>query len=252
MPAPAAGWVERPEPQPDPPARLFCLPYAGGTAQAFRSWAAPIAPVAELCAIALPGRGARTREAPVERMDELTAAVAEAVRPLLGTPFALFGHSMGALLAYELARELRRSGDPEPLRLFVSGLRAPHLPARDDPLHVLPDDELAARLRGFGGTPPQVLESRELMDLFLPAVRADLTACETYAHEEEPPLAVPITAFGGRSDRLASEADLREWARHTTGAFALRMFDGGHFYLSDYESELLEALSWPLEHELVG
>ena len=227
--------------------RLVCLPFAGGMAQSFYSWAAPLSPVAELCAIALPGRGTRVQEPPIDRMDELTAAVSDAVRGLLDRPFALFGHSMGALLAYELARELERSGAAAPLRLFVSGFRAPHLPARADPLHVLPDDELVAQLDDFGGTPPKVMESSDLMGLFLPPARADLAACETYVHEPGPALATSITAFGGRSDRMVTEYELRAWAEHTAGEFNVRMFDGGHFYLREREAEFVEVLGWLLE-----
>lgn len=230
--------------------RLICLPFAGGMAQSFHSWADPLSPVAELCALALPGRGTRVKEPSIERMDELTAAVCDAVQGLLDRPFALFGHSMGALLAYELARELERSGAPAPLRLFVSGFRAPHLPARGDPLHVLPDDALAARLNSFGGTPPQVMESDAMMELFLPPARADLAACETYRHEPSTALATPITAFGGRADKLVTEYELRAWAEHTTGEFRARMFDGGHFFLREREAEFVEVLCWLLEDEL--
>jgi len=117
------------------------------------------------------------------------------VRGLLDRPFALFGHSMGALLAYELARELERTGARAPLRLFVSGFRAPDLPARGDPLHVLPDDALAGRLNEFGGTPTKVMESNAMMELFLPPARADLAACETYEHAPGPPLFVEVLGW---------------------------------------------------------
>lgn len=232
--------------------RLICLPFAGGMAQSFHPWAEPLSMVAELCAVALPGRGTRIKEPSIDRMDELTAAVSDAVRGLLDRPFALFGHSMGALLAYELARELERTGAPAPLRLFVSGFRAPDLPARGDPLHVLPDDALAGRLDEFGGTPPKVMESNAMMELFLPPARADLAACETYEHVPGPPLEVPITAFGGRDDRLVSEDELRAWRRHTSGAFTARFFEGGHFYLREREAEFVEVLGWLLEDELVS
>ncbi|HEX8052740.1 MAG TPA: alpha/beta fold hydrolase [Thermoleophilaceae bacterium] len=250
-PRPEDAWLHRPEPQPDPPMRLICLPFAGGMAQSFHPWAGPLSTVAELCAVALPGRGTRVQEPSIDRIDRLTTFVSAAVRGLLDRPYALFGHSMGALLAYELARELDRAGAPAPLRLFVSGFRAPHLPARGDPLHVLPDDELTARLDEFGGTPPKVMESNAFMGLFLPPTRADLAACETYEHVPGPALATPITAFGGRADRLVSEDELRAWEQHTSGAFMLRLFEGGHFYLRDREAEFVEVLGCSLEDELV-
>lgn len=149
---------------------------------------------------------------------------------------------MGALLAFELARALRADGAPLPARLVASALRAPHLPPLGPPIHDLPDAEFVERLRVLDGTPAEVLDNERLLRLFLRAVRADLRACELWTYHDAPPLAVPITAFGGRSDPQVDEAGLRAWERHTSAAFDVERFDGGHFFLHSRRDEVLSAL----------
>jgi medium-chain acyl-[acyl-carrier-protein] hydrolase len=156
-------------------------------------------------------------------------------------PFAFFGHSMGSWIGFELCRELRRHGGPSPRRLVVSACPAPHIPD-DDPTHTLPDEAMIDHLRALGGMDPEVLAHRELMEMILPVFRADAAVTETYQHTEEPPLDVPINALGGLSDEKATRAELEAWQRHTTGAFTLQMFPGGHFFLQSQRATLLSAL----------
>jgi medium-chain acyl-[acyl-carrier-protein] hydrolase len=182
------------------------------------------------------------REKPVERWEPLVEAVAGAVAPYLDRPYALFGHSMGAMLAFELARLQRRTGGPLPLHLFPSGRPAPHVP-RDEFTHDLPEPEFVDELRAMGGVPEEVLANRELMGLLLPLLRADMSVNERYEYREEPPLDIPMTAYGGTADHRVSREELEAWERHTTGPFRARFFEGDHFYLQAKRDAVLAALS---------
>lgn len=213
--------------------RLFCLPYAGGGASMYRGFQEAFPQTIEVCAVQLPGREGRLREAPVAALSTLVPQIADGLTaPLAEGPFAFLGHSMGSILAFELARELRRRALAGPAHLFASACPAPHIPD-DDGTHTLPDDALIDRLRELGGMSEEVLAHRELMEMILPLFRADAAVTETYTHAEEEPLVTPITAFGGLSDEKATRADMDAWRKHTRGAFALAMVPGGHFYVQD-------------------
>ena len=219
--------------------RLFCFPYAGGGAAIYRLWPQSLPSEVEACMAQLPGRGTRLREEPFTNLDALVAAVAEAIAPLLDKPFALFGHSMGAMISFELARRLREQGQPQPSHLFISGRRAPQLP-NDDPIsYNLPDAELGQELLRLNGTPKEVLEHPELMELMLPLLRADFSVVETYDYRPGVPLDCPLTAFGGLRDAEVSREQLDAWREQTTGEFALRMLPGDHFFLSDAQAQTL-------------
>ena len=224
--------------------RLFCFPYAGGTAAAYHAWPTALAEDVDVCAIQLPGRGARFRDAPYTRMPDLVRAAAEALRPSLDVPFALFGHSMGALVAFEVARELRRRGDPRPALLLVSGHEAPHRPDPDPPISHLDDAAFVAEIcRRYDGIPREVREQPELMELVLPMLRADFMAIETYAYAEEEPLDLPISCFGGSEDDRVTREDLEAWQAQTRDTFRLRTIPGGHFFLDSARSQLLDAVA---------
>jgi len=236
-------WVTYPRPNPDAPLRLFCFPYAGGGASVFYSWAEGLPSKVELCPIQLPGRESRLSEPPFTRLLPLAQTLALAIRPHLDKPFAFFGHSMGATVAFELARRLREQDGPTPLCLIVSGSRAPHLPDLSSPIHHLPEEEFIAGLRRFNGTPDAVLRHAELLQLLLPLLRADLAVHETYEYVAGEPLECPVFALGGYEDELVDWKGLSAWQEQTRGPFALHMFPGDHFFFRNAQKDLLQTIS---------
>lgn len=236
-------WLTCFAPQPQATVRLFCFPYAGGGARAFQAWAGALAPTLEVWAVQLPGRESRLREPPVTRMDALARGVAAALRPYADKPFALYGHSMGAKLCFEVARQLRREGAPQPAHLSVSGCPAPQLPSDEPPSYTLPEAEFLNRLRQLNGTPREVLENPELMELLSPVLRADFEAIDTYRFTPEPPLDLPIAAYGGLQDEEATCEQLEAWREHTSAGFVLRMLPGDHFFLHSNQHLFLHTLT---------
>ena len=235
-----------PDPRESASLTLACFPYAGGGAGIFRGWSASLPAPIEVVAVQPPGREQRLLEPAFETLEPLVRAIVSQLAPALTRPFALFGHSLGALLAYEVAHALREQAND--LRyLFVSGLRAPHLRMSREPIHQLPDRSFIDAVRQLGGTPQEILSHAELMELLLPPLRADIAMYETYAPRGRPPLTCPITAFGGVSDPDVTAADLAAWRDHTTGEFTLQLFAGDHFYLRTSQEALLAAISQRLE-----
>lgn len=230
-------WIVR-KARPAARLRLFCFPYSGGGATSFRGWADAM-PSLEVCAVQAPGRETRMREPAFVRIEPLVAEIVKAMRPMLDKPFALFGHSLGSFVAFETARALRREGLPAPKHLIVSGCPAPQVHDVKSPIHDLEDARLVDALRRYQGTPDEVLQNDELMNLLLPILRADFTIYETYAAKDEPPLDVPLTALGGLEDDHASRAELDAWRAQTTKSFVLRMFPGGHFFVHTARTPLL-------------
>jgi medium-chain acyl-[acyl-carrier-protein] hydrolase len=235
-------WVTSPRPRPNPSLRLFCLPFSGAGASAYIPWSADLPETIEVCPIQLPGRETRMSEAPFQRLTPLVQALATAIVPWLDLPFAVFGHSLGALIGYELAREFRRRKLPGPRYLFASGRRAPHI-VDPDPLHRLSDTDFIARLRRMDGTPEAILREPELLALFLPILRADLAVNEAEVHVPEAALDCPITAFGGLTDERAPREGIEAWRQHTSGPFSTEMFPGGHFFLRSSRVDLLQSIT---------
>lgn len=238
-------WLSCPKPNPGATVRLFCFPYSGAAASIYYPWAEMLPPNIEVCPVQLPGHGTRLREPLATRLAPQVEAVAAGLTPALDRPFAFFGHSMGALISFELARYLRRLGRPGPVHLFVSGHGAPHLPDRNPPLHGLPEPEFVAKLRELNGTPEEVLRHEELLQLLIPVLRADFAVCETYVYQAEPPLPCPISAYGGLADGYVNREELAAWQEQTASRFSLRMFPGDHFYLNQASNRahLLTALA---------
>ncbi len=193
----------------------------------------------EVAALQLPGRGSRFQEVPYTALAPMLDAIVPSIVALSDRPFAFFGHSMGACVAFELARRLRAGGGPMPVHIFVSGCVAPELLGDRPRRHDLPAGELIAQLRRLGGTPEEVLCDRELMALVLPLVRADFAVLETHRHLPQPPLSVPIDALGGADDPVVSAAALDAWRGSTSKGFARRMYPGGHFYLQGARDAVL-------------
>lgn len=226
-----------------PAVRLFCFPYAGGGAVIYRGWGGILPRHVEVCAAQLPGRGARVKEPAATQLGALVRALADALEDNLERPFAFFGHSMGALICFELARHLRERGGPQPNHLFVSGRRAPQLPGTERVIHDLPEPEFIEELRRLQGTPTEVLEHPELMQLLSPLLRADFSLAETYAYAPGTPLDCPISAFGGLQDEEVGREELEGWKEQTTGRFKLRMMPGNHFFLNDVQQPLLRSIA---------
>jgi medium-chain acyl-[acyl-carrier-protein] hydrolase len=229
---------------------LFCFPHAGGNASVFRDWAEEFPKEVEVCAIQLPGRGGRIFEPPAVSLVETIAALSEAFRPYQDRPFALFGHSLGALVGFEFARRLRAM-NIRPVHLFVSGRGAPQLPDPEPPIRHLPAAEFVEAVRWrYQGIPDEILRDGEMMNLWLPALRADITIDETYRYREEASLDCPISCFGGLDDGGATVESLAGWRDQTSGAFAMTMLPGGHFFIQSARQAFLRAIAEELERSL--
>ncbi|GAB1646517.1 GSCFA domain-containing protein [Krasilnikovia sp. MM14-A1259] len=218
------------------PTRLFCFPHAGGNPADFLAWAGPLGPDVELLLPTLPGRGSRLFEPPIGEFGPLVEQLTGAVSRLADRPFALFGHSFGALVAFEIARALRRAGGPVPVALWVSGAEGPQLRSQRRRVHDLPDDELIDVLREYAGTSAELLEDRELVELILPAVRADFAMNEHYTYRPEPPLALPIHVLHASDDPHVVTDPVAGWTRETTYPPHVTEFSGGHFFLREHEA----------------
>jgi medium-chain acyl-[acyl-carrier-protein] hydrolase len=243
-------WILRLGPVPDATAAasLFCLPYAGGGAAAFRKWQPMLAPAVAVLPVQLPGRGTRLGESPRTRVLDLARELAAALTPRLDGRYALFGYSLGALIAFELARELRRRGAPAPEHLFACARRAPSVPEDDGHAHGLPDAAFVEEVgRRYEAIPAEVASEPEVLRLLLPALRADFEMLETYGYSEDEPLDCPITAIAGIDDARATERDIAGWARETRAGFSIRRFPGGHFFFRDLEGAVADLVRGALE-----
>lgn len=236
-------WIARPRPNSQAGLRLFCFPYSGAGASVFYPWSDVLPATVEVYPVQFPGRETRLAEPPFTRLAPLVQAAAQALLPYLDRPFAFFGHSLGALVSFELVRHLRRQRGPGPVHLFVSGHDAPQIPDCNPPIHNLPEPEFVEKLRRLNGMSEEVLENAELMQLLLPILRADFAVCETYRYEADRPLDCPISAFGGLQDAYVSRENLEAWRAQTDNSFSLRLFPGDHFYLNTDRSLLLRVLA---------
>ncbi|MFE4104876.1 thioesterase II family protein [Almyronema epifaneia] len=240
-------WIICPQPTPQARLRLFCFPYAGGGAAIFRAWAFQLPPEIEVCPIQLPGRENRFSQAPFTRMLALIHALSPALLPLCDRPFAFWGHSMGALVSFELARYWHYRGLACPQHLFLSSHQAPHLPRQGVKMHLLPEAEFIAELRRYNGTPAAILQEPELLELLLPVLRADFAVLETYTYRAGPPLPCAISVFGGDRDAKVSQKQLSAWQIHTQAQFKLRLLAGDHFYLKTQQTKILQAVREDLQ-----
>jgi len=225
--------------------RLFCFPYAGGSASIYRLWGERTANL-EVCAVELPGRGLRLSEQLYTGMEPLTEAMLKAIEPMLDKPFAFFGHSMGALIAFEVARLLKRTCLRQPTQLFLSGHGAPHIRSDKKPVHLLEEKEFVERLKTLNGTPLEVLQNEELMEFVGPIIRADFAITETYSFRAGEVLDCPITVFNGVHDADVSFYDLAQWRSYTYGAFQTSLFPGDHFYLHGHYDKLCRLIEQQL------
>lgn len=241
-------WLAYHVARPAAPLRLFCLPHAGGGASLFRNWGPAFEPLVEICPIQLPGRERRIGEPAVASLRPLVEQLADVLAPLLDRRYAIFGHSMGALIGFELVRELRRRGCPMPVQLFIASYCAPHLLRRENRASTV--SEKAARHVSDTGMVPIEMQS-EVLELFVPTMEADTRLCEGYEYVPEDALDCPITAFRGHTDYVVDD-HLAGWRAHTRGAFQMQTFLGDHFFLRDTPRGVMQAISKVLARHAAG
>jgi surfactin synthase thioesterase subunit len=227
--------------------RLFCFPHAGGGASSYWPWIGALGPRIHIVAVQLPGRESRCLAPPPPSWDTLVSDLVNALGCLFEPPFVFFGHSLGALIAFELARTNARSGGQSVECLLVSAARAPQLPNPGPSIRALSDAELLERLRRLNGIPEPVLGNNELLGVLLPTLRSDLTLLETYDYREEPPWSCPIVAFGGSDDEKVGRRELDGWRTQIASWFATRYLPGGHFFPATSRAALLGAVRDDLE-----
>lgn len=238
-------WIIPLNPAPHAPIQLLCLPYAGGGSAVFRPWKSLLPGSIGLYSVQLPARETRFAEPPVTDIMQMVTQIMMELTPLLAKPYALFGHSMGALLAFELLRQLQSARMPLPQHFFASGRVAPQQQRTLPPLQYLPDPAFVHALNDrYGGIDPVVLQHQDLLDLLLPALRADIIAVENYRYQPLPqPLLCPMTVYGGSHDPQVSPLDLQDWRIHTQQPFQVEIFPGGHFFLNESRLPLLASIA---------
>lgn len=219
---------------------IFCFPFAGGGTSTYSGWGKRFQGKVAVCPLQLPGREEKIMDTPYEKMEELLQDLDEEIRRYCENKMILFGHSMGAKLAYEVGKRLAEAGTPA-RHLIVSGSRVPHIP-EPNPIYQLSDEEFRKEIGRFDGTPTEILENKELLDFFLPMLRADFTMDETYYTEKIVTLSCPITAFGGWEDKEANLKAILKWKHYTENTFTYQMYHGGHFFIQKYETEILDSI----------
>lgn len=234
-------------PLPSAGLRLFCFPYAGGSAAHFLPWQSELGSQIQVCAVQLPGRGSRFHEAPLTEWAPVIEQLVETLADYDDLPYAFFGHSLGGLLAFELARTCTAYGLPLPRHLFISATNAPRsVPDRPDVTR-MDDDALIARLRYYNGTPTEVIQNRELMELLLPVIRADLTLLQNYRYRTRSLLPIPLSIMAGSDDSHLVQQDFPAWSNETTGPFRQHTFSGDHFYIQSERNAVLALLRSTLD-----
>ena len=236
-------WFVCPKPNPNTEIRIFLFPFAGGGPSLFGKWFVKSPCNIVAWAAHYPGRGSRYTEPAVKQLAVLVENLFHAIQPHLDKPFAFFGHSMGGLVAFELIRQLRQNDLPQPIILFVSACGAPHLPDPHPPIHALTDAKFLKGVEELNGIPSEVLNIPDLMELFLPALRADFEAFEAYYYvPEDHPFNFPIIAFGGVDDPRVSRERLEGWASYTNSRFISRYFSGGHFFIDTSKEAIISSI----------
>ncbi len=236
-------WIFRPKPQPHAHIRLFCFPYAGGALEPYCHWPQSMPTDIEICAIRLPGRVSRFKEPPYRRIFQLVKDLVNILKPFFDKPFAFFGHSMGAKICFELARQLRTKALPTPKHLYVSGCRAPHIPYPHKKKYQLGDRDFIDSLKRFNGLPIELLRQPDFLQIFIPTLRADIEMYETYIYNKEEPLECPISSFGGLNDTNISYEEIAAWGEHTYNNFELHLMPGDHFFINDSQMQLSHIIS---------
>lgn len=243
MSSPQKRWLVCPRKRPGARCRLICFSHAGGGTAMFCRWAGHLPDSIELSAVHMPGRESRLYDPPLTDLHAAAEVIVEHLLPSADVPFAFFGHSLGAHVAFEVVRSLRRRQVPGPCHLFASAARAPQLADPLSPIGHLPDQEFIDKICArFGGVPEEVLNNKELMKMMLIPLRADFEMVDTYSYTEEPPLQCPITVFGGNEDYLERK-HLDAWHQQTVADFKLEMFSGSHFFVESHIRDIMRMVS---------
>ena len=232
-------WAWLPKPNPQATVRLFCFPYAGAGASTFRDWPHSLPANVEVVGIQLPGRENRYTEKKLDRLEDVLKALRNVIAGMSDLPFIFFGHSVGALIAFELTRLLHRDGLRGPRHLVVSGRRAPQSVSADEPMHSMDDAAFLSKLGELNGTPRELLQNAELMKLVMPLLRADFAVAERYVCNDLTPVACPLTAIGGDRDTGVSPNELAAWSAVAGGSFRHEVFPGDHFFIHPSKVQVL-------------
>jgi medium-chain acyl-[acyl-carrier-protein] hydrolase len=237
-------WFVCPRANPAAEIRLFLFPYAGGGPAVFHHWVSEFPSSIEVWIAHYPGRGSRHSESPMKQVVQLAEVLSQAIQPFLDKPLAFFGHSLGGLIAFEFARQLRQMNLPQPQILFVSGCGAPHIPDPNPPIHTLPDVEFLKSLQQWNAISSELLNQPDVIDLLLPTLRADFEAVENYVYApDRPTLDCPILAFGGLDDLRVSHERIDGWAWHTNGGFHSQYFPGDHFFINTAKEAMIASIT---------
>jgi medium-chain acyl-[acyl-carrier-protein] hydrolase len=235
-------WFVCSQTKPKADSRIFFFPYAGGGPSVFSKWSAELPDNLEAQIAHYPGRGSRHNEPPVKSLSILIEELSRAIQPLLDKPFTFFGHSLGGLIAFELARYLHNKVLPQPIILFISACGAPQIPDPHPPLHALPESEFLHSLKELNGIPQEVLQNKEMLKLFLPTLRTDFEMVETYQYTPGAPLDFPISVFGGLDDERVSRERLEDWTVNTNSHFKSQYFSGDHFFINSEKGTVIESI----------
>lgn len=240
-------WAMSFKPNPSARMRLFCIPYAGSGASMYRDWHVSVRDDVEVIGIQLPGRENRFSDPHLTSIDTVVEQLVRVMSSYADKPFVLFGHSMGALIGFELTRALQRLRLPAPRHLIVSGTCAPPRRHTEDPIHQLSDDVFLEKIRHFNGTPKSLLQDEELMKLFIPLLRADFHIAETYRYEERGPIWCPLTALGGDGDDGVSLEDLSAWSTVCRAGYEQHVFRGDHFFIHNHKTAIIDLVNGVFE-----
>ncbi|MEU9027351.1 alpha/beta fold hydrolase [Streptomyces sp. NPDC048383] len=238
----ADGWIRRYHAADESPIRLVCLPHAGGSASFYFPMSQALAPAVDVLSVQYPGRQDRRHEPGITDIGVYADALTSALLPWLDRPVALFGHSMGAVLAFEVTRRLERDHGINPVRIFASGRRSPSS-FRQETVHLRDDDGIVAEMRELSGTNSAILGDEEILRMVLPAIRSDYTAIENYRADPRETVNAPITVLTGESDPRTSAEEADAWEGHTSAEFDIHRFPGGHFYLAGQQARILKIVS---------
>lgn len=224
--------------------KLFCIPYAGGSAAVYSRWKKLVNPLIELKQVELPGRGSRMNESLIDNIPDIVRNIFKEIKDQIKPPYALFGHSMGALITYELCKKIKQEGYPSPVHIFFSGKQGPQIKLKGLNCYNLPEDEFIKHILNYNGTNEAVFKNKELASLFIPILRADFKMVETYKFDRtDDYLECDVSVFSGTDDRAVSWEDLSGWQEVTKSNCRFYPFKGGHFFINEHTEEVVDQIN---------